>query len=686
MSRAVQIEKVRNFGIMAHIDAGKTTTTERILFYTGYIHKIGQVDDGTAFMDYMDQEKERGITITSAATSCMWKNYSFNIIDTPGHVDFTVEVQRSLRVLDGTIALFCAVGGVEPQSETVWHQADMYNVPRVAFVNKLDRTGANFTRVLEMMVSRLAANPAPVQIPMGAEDDFEGIIDLFKMKALYFDSENEGISYEEQEIPEKYLKEAKEYRLALVEKIAELNDDLIEKYLGGIELEIGEMKTALRKATIEGKVIPVFCGSSKRNIGVQPLLDAVIDYLPAPDEKQSFDGYDVDDHDKIVKRVPKDDESLSALAFKILSDKYVKKLTFIRIYSGTLKIGQSVENSSVGKKERILKIIRMHANRQDEIQEAYTGDIVALPDLRFTRTGDTLCEPKAPLMYEKILFAEPVINQAIEAKTQADYEKMLDSLQKLVDEDPTFRFSIDKDSGEVIISGVGELHLEIIVDRLKREFNLAVRIGKPQVAYRETVASEAIQEGKFEKVVSGKNHYGIVEVKVCPEKKGGNTIEFKCPTAKLPKDIIPAIEQGINSALQVGPQGYPMIDVAVKVLRIDYGEDDSSERANNVRVAATIALRDSFRKSSSILLEPFFEVEIVSPEEYIGDIISDMNSRKGRIEGIEVRATMQSLKANAPLSEMFGYVTKLRSQSQGRASYTMIFSHYEPAHQIINNY
>ncbi len=681
MSKPIAISQLRNIGIMAHIDAGKTTTTERFLFYTGFLHKIGEVDDGTAFMDYMEQEKERGITITSAATTCFWKKYQINIIDTPGHVDFTAEVQRSLRVLDGAIAIFCAVGGVEPQSETVWHQANMYDVPRIAYVNKMDRLGANFYRVVDMMREKFGANAIPVELPIGEESTFKGVIDLISMKALYFDAEKRGLEYSREEIPDEYVEIANEYRLKLVEAAAEMNDDLLNKYLDGQELSVDEIKSGLRQGVLELKIVPVFVGSSKNDIGVQPLLDAVIDYLPSPLDVKCL-GHDVKNPDKIIERKPDINEPFSALAFKVISDPYLKKLTFMRIYSGTIKAGQAIMNISAGKRERIQKILKMYASRREEVQEAYAGDIISIPDLRITRTGDTLCDEKKPIIFEKIQFSEPVINQRIEAKTLADREKLLEVLKKLSDEDPTFRYKIDEETGQVIISGVGELHLEIIVDRLKREFNLPTKIGKPQVAYRETVTESAKARGKFEKQIAGKNQFGDVEVLVEPGKKGsGIEVLNLIPEDVVPKEFAPAIEQGIYEALQVGPSGYPMIDVKVTATDGYYERENYAE--TGYKIAASIAIKDAVRSASPVVLEPVFVIEVVSPDEYVGDIIADFNARKGRVEAIEQRGTMQVIKGIAPLSEMFGYVTKLRSLSQGRAVYTMTFSHYEPA--VIKN-
>jgi len=685
MPRSVAISKLRNIGIMAHIDAGKTTTTERILFYSGYLHKIGAVDEGTAFMDYMDQERERGITIMSAATTSFWQDHQINIIDTPGHVDFTAEVQRSLRVLDGAIAIFCAVGGVEPQSETVWHQASEYHVPRIAYVNKMDRLGANFERVLQMMRERLKTSPVAVQLPMGAEDQFSGIIDLIRMKAIYFDFDSQGLNFSLEEIPEEYMMKAEEYRSFMVEAAAEQDDSLLAKYLEEGSLTEEEIRKGLRIGTLRQKIVPVLTGSSLRNIGVQPLLDAVIDYLPSPEEVNYLPGFDVEDHEKLISRKPEDNEPFSALAFKVLTDPYVGKLTFIRIYSGTLTLGTTVENTSAARKEKILKILRMYANKREEVKDIYSGEIVAISGLRFTKTGDTLADIKHQLIYEQINFAEPVINQSIEAKTLADQDKLLEVLSKLSDEDPTFTFRNDEESGQIIISGVGELHLEIMADRIKREFSLPTRAGKPQVAYRETISGTVTQEGRFDRQMGGKTQFRHVLIEMSPaERNQGIVIENMLDGNKSLKPFMNAIVTGIKEALQIGPDGYPMIDVKVKALDAEYNVELSSELG--YKIAASIAVKEGLRKAKPTLLEPYFDVEVVSPDEYVGDIIADLNSRKGRIEGINQRGMMQVVKGVAPLSEMFGYVTKLRSLSQGRAVYTMTFSHYEQAAAKQNAY
>lgn len=677
MPRKVEIEKVRNIGIMAHIDAGKTTTTERFLFYTGFLHRPGEVDEGTAFMDYMEQEKERGITITSAATSFFWREHQINLIDTPGHVDFTAEVQRSLRVLDGAIAIFCAVGGVEPQSETVWHQADMYSVPRIAYVNKLDRMGADFFRVIRMMKEKLNAKPVVLQLPIGAEDEFVGIVDLILQKAIFFDADSKGFRFIVEDIPHDMIESSNEWREKLIDSVAETDDSLLDYYLENGTLSTEQIEFGIRKATILNQLVPVLCGSSKKYIGVQPLLDSVIKYLPSPNDIGIFWGYDYNDHERKISRKAKDDEPFSALAFKILTDPYLKKLTFVRIYSGSLKTGEAVFNANSGKRERIHKILRLYANRKEEISEVWSGDIVAFPDLRFTKTGDTLCNEKHKILYEKITFAEPVINQRIESKTQQDRDKLIDCLIKFSDEDPTFRFANDEESGEIIISGVGELQLEIIVDRLKREHNLEVRIGKPQVAYRETILQEIEQEHMFDKQIAGKNNFGYVKLKLFPLTRGsGNKIQFLISEQTVPKLFWNSIEEGIKEGLQIGPQGYPLTDVGVSVVESKFEKEIFTDLG--YKIASSIAVREGLRKTKSVLLEPIFKVEIVSPEEYVGDIISDFNSRKGKIEAIEHRINFQTIKGLVPLSQMFGYVTDLRSLSQGRASFTMEFSHYEP--------
>ena len=678
MTRPVSIGLVRNIGIMAHIDAGKTTTTERILYYTGVLHRMGEVHEGTAFTDYMEQEKERGITITSAAVSCSWNGHTINIIDTPGHVDFTAEVQRSLRVLDGSIALFCAVAGVEPQSETVWHQANQYRVPRIAFVNKMDRVGANFPRVLEMMRARLGANPVAVQVPLGSEDTFRGVVDLIDRVAIIFDDEN-GEKFSLGPIPEEARQMADDARSLLVEAVAEQRDDLLERYLSGEEIQSDELRQAIRQATLNLKITPVFCGSSFKNKGVQQLLDGVVAYLPSPADVGTTNGHDVSDHDVIVQRKPLDTEPFSALAFKIITDPFVGRLTFIRIYSGSIKTGEQIFNVSNDKKERAGKILRMSANKREELEGAFAGDIVAIPSMRFTRTGDTLCDPKHPVLLESIQFSDPVINQAVEARTLADQDKLTESLHRLSEEDPTFRFHTDAESGQIIISGVGELHLEIIVDRLKREFNVPVKVGKPQVAYRETITSAARAEGKFIRSSVGKNQFGQVTIEVRPNDPGKG-LEFTNELAPetLPELYVKSAEKGAIEALKVGPiSGYPMIDIMAVLVDAAYNEDDATETA--YAVASSIAAKDAARMANPVIMEPVFLVEVVTPEEYVGEVIADLSSRSGMVQGISQRDILQVVTALVPLSQLFGYVTQLRSLSQGRASYTMQFHGYEQA-------
>jgi len=664
---------------MAHIDAGKTTTTERMLFYSGYLHKIGEVDEGTAFMDYMEQEKERGITIMSAAVTTYWQDHQVNIIDTPGHVDFTSEVQRSLRVLDGAIAVLCAVGGVEPQTERVWHQANEFRVPRIAYINKMDRMGADFNHVIQMMIDKLYTNPIPVQIPIGAEDDFEGIIDLIKMKAYYFDIETLGAEYDITDIPDNMIEVAQNYKSNLIEKVAEFDDNILEKYLANEDVSEDEIKEALRRGTILLKCVPVFCGSSLKNIGVQTLLDGVINYLPSPSDIGYVEGEDANNPDRIIKVKLSDDEPLSALSFKVLSDSFLGRLNFIRIYSGKIKVGQTVENSTINKRERISKIFRIYSNKREEIPEAYSGEIVAIPSLKFTTTGDTLCNGRM-VIFEKIRFLEPMIDMSIEAKTQADQEKMLQALSKLADEDPTFRYKFDEESGQIIISGVGELQLEIAVDRLKSEFNIDARAGKPQVSYRETINQTVYENYHFEKVIAGKNQIGDVSVELSPNERGkGIEIQNMINDKSIPKNIVDIALEGITEAVQMGLQGYPMVDIIAKLIKVEYIEGITSE--TGTKIASSMAVKNALNRIGTVLLEPIFKVEIVSPEQYVGDIISDLNARKGRIEGIDTRGNLQVVIGYAPLSNLFGYVTDLRSLSQGRASFTMVFSHYN----VINN-
>ena len=676
MARQFPLAKTRNIGIMAHIDAGKTTTTERILFYTGKTHKLGETHEGASQMDWMEQEKERGITITSAATTAEWKGHRINVIDTPGHVDFTVEVERSLRVLDGAVAVFCAKGGVEPQSENVWRQADNYSVPRIAFVNKMDIIGANFLRVVQMMKDRLGANAVAVQLPIGAEDDFEGIIDLFTMKA-YYNIDDLGREQEEREIPANMVAQAEEYREIMIEKIAELDEELTMKYLEGEEISNEELKAALRKGVIAVKINPVFCGTAYRNKGVPLLLDAVVEYMPAPIDIPAIKGILLDGETE-DERHSSDEEPFSALAFKIMADPFVGKLAFFRVYSGILKSGSYVLNSTKNKKERIGRILQMHANTRAELTEVYAGDIAAAVGLKDTTTGDTLCDQDHPIILESMEFPEPVISVAIEPKTKAAQEKMGSALQKLSEEDPTFRVRTDEETGQTIISGMGELHLEIIVDRLLREFKVEANVGAPQVAYRETIKNAVDIEHKYAKQSGGRGQYGHVKIRMFPQEPGAG-YEFVNATVggSVPREYIGPVDQGIQGAMEAGIlAGYPVVDVKVELYDGSYHEVDSSEMA--FKVAASMAFKDGMRKANAIILEPMFKVEVVTPEEYMGDVMGDINSRRGRIEGMEARiGGAQAINAMVPLSEMFGYSTDLRSATQGRATYTMIFDHYE---------
>ena len=676
MARQFPLAKTRNIGIMAHIDAGKTTTTERILFYTGKTHKLGETHEGASQMDWMEQEKERGITITSAATTAEWKGHRVNIIDTPGHVDFTVEVERSLRVLDGAVAVFCAKGGVEPQSENVWRQADNYKVPRIAFVNKMDIIGADFLRVVQMMKDRLGANAVAVQLPIGAEDDFEGIIDLFTMKA-YYNIDDLGREQEEREIPANMVAQAEEYREIMVEKIAEIDEDLTMKFLEGEEISIEELKAALRKGVIEVKINPVFCGTAYRNKGVPLLLNGVVEYMPSPLDVPAITGVLLDGETE-EERHSSDEEPFSALAFKIMADPFVGKLAFFRVYSGILKSGSYVLNSTKNKKERIGRILQMHANTRAEITEVYAGDIAAAVGLKDTTTGDTLCDQDNPIILESMEFPEPVISVAIEPKTKAAQEKMGSALQKLSEEDPTFRVRTDEETGQTIISGMGELHLEVIVDRLLREFKVEANVGAPQVAYRETIKNAVDIEHKYAKQSGGRGQYGHVKIRMFPQEPGAG-YEFVNATVggSVPREYIGPVDQGIQGAMEAGIlAGYPVVDVKVELYDGSYHEVDSSEMA--FKVAASMAFKDGMRKANPIILEPMFKVEVVTPEEYMGDVMGDINSRRGRIEGMEARiGGAQAINAMVPLSQMFGYSTDLRSATQGRATYTMIFDHYE---------
>ncbi|RMG68829.1 MAG: elongation factor G [Calditrichaeota bacterium] len=682
MARRFPLEKTRNIGIMAHIDAGKTTTTERILFYTGRLHRMGEVHEGSATMDWMEQEKERGITITSAATTCFWRDHRINIIDTPGHVDFTAEVERSLRVLDGAVALFCAVGGVEPQSETVWRQADKYGVPRIAFVNKMDRIGADFYNVVEMMKVRLGAHPVPVQIPLGEGDLFTGLVDLIRMRAVIYDETTLGTKWYEEEIPRDLMDKAQEYHTQLVEAAAEFDDALMEKYLEGQEIEPAEIVAALRKGTLQNKVVPVLLGSAFKNKGVQRLLDAVIDYLPSPLDIAAVEGIDPRS-EKIVSRPVSDDAPFTALAFKIMTDPYVGKLTFFRVYSGVAKAGSYVYNANSGKKERFGRILQMHANHREEIPDVYAGDIAAAVGLKHTRTGDTLCDPDKPIMLERMEFPEPVISVAIEPKSKADADKLSEALSKLSEEDPTFRVSTEEETGQTLISGMGELHLEIIVDRLLREFKVGARVGRPQVAYKETITQAVTQEGKFVRQSGGRGQYGHVIIEMEPNEKGGGFVfEDKIVGGVVPREFIPAVKAGIEDALKNGVlAGYPVVDVVARLVDGSYHEVDSSEMA--FRIAGSMAAKEAMKKAGPILLEPIMDVEVVVPEEYMGDVIGDLNSRRGKVTGILPRKDAQVIEALVPLAEMFGYATTLRSITQGRAVYTMQFHHYDVVPQSI---
>ena len=675
MARKFPLEKTRNIGIMAHIDAGKTTTTERILFYTGRVHKIGEVHDGAATMDWMVQEQERGITITSAATTCQWNDHRINIIDTPGHVDFTVEVERSLRVLDGSVAVFCAKGGVEPQSETVWRQADKYSVPRMAYVNKMDILGADFFRVVDMMKSRLGAHPVPLQLPIGFEDTFKGFVDLIDMKAVIY-TDDLGKTSEATEIPEDMQEQAEEYRQALLDAVAESDDELMMKYLEGEELTKEEIKAGVRKATIACKMTPVFCGSSYKNKGVQPLLDGVVDYMPSPLDIPAIKGVDPDTGEE-DERAASDELPFSALAFKIMADPFVGRLSFFRVYSGTLASGSYVFNSTKGKKERIGRILQMHANRREEIEIAYTGDIAAAVGLKDTTTGDTLCDEEASILLESMVFPEPVISVAVEPKTKADQEKMGIALSRLAEEDPTFRTYTDTETGQTIISGMGELHLEIIVDRMLREFKVDCSVGKPQVAYRETIRKSVEAEGKFVRQSGGRGQYGHCWLKLEPQEPGaGFTFENKIVGGVVPREYIQPIENGVKEAMENGVvAGYPMVDIKVTVFDGSYHDVDSSEMA--FKIAGSMGFKAGAAKAQPALLEPYMKVEVIVPEDYMGDVIGDLNSRRGRIEGMEARAGAQSIRAFVPLAEMFGYATDLRSRTQGRGNYSMEFDHYE---------
>ena len=676
MARTVPIEKQRNIGIMAHIDAGKTTTTERILFYTGVSHKLGETHDGAATMDWMEQEQERGITITSAATTCFWRDHRINIIDTPGHVDFTIEVERSLRVLDGAVAVFCAVGGVEPQSETVWRQADRYRVPRLAFVNKMDRSGADFMRVVGMIKERLSAKPVPLQLPIGAEDLFRGVVDLVLNKAIIFDEENKGQSFELVDVPEDMKDDVDAARMELIEAIAEEDESLLEKYLAGEELGEDEIRQGIRSAVLGLKICPVLCGTAFRNKGVQPLLDAVVEYLPSPTEVEATKGTIPGTEEEIFCECD-DAKPLSALAFKLASDPFIGHLTFLRIYGGSIESGMTVLNAATGKKERIGRLLKMHANKREEIKEAYAGDIVAAVGLKATATGETLCDMDNPVLLESMDFPEPVIEVAIEPKTKTDRDALSQALGKLGKEDPSFRVKTDEETGQTLIAGMGELHLEIIVDRLTREFKVDANVGQPQVAYRETLTRPSKSDLKYAKQSGGRGQYGHVVIEVEPQAPGeGYVFENAIVGGVIPKEYIPAVDNGIQNALKNGVlAGFPVVDVKVRLVHGSYHEVDSSEQA--FFIAGSMAIKHASKQAGPVLLEPMMFVEVLTPDDYLGDVMGDLNGRRGKVVNLEARLGTQIIRAHVPLSSMFGYATDLRSKTQGRATYSMLFDHYE---------
>ncbi|MCM3706655.1 MULTISPECIES: elongation factor G [Cytobacillus] len=682
MAREFSLENTRNIGIMAHIDAGKTTTTERVLYYTGRIHKIGETHEGASQMDWMEQEQERGITITSAATTAQWKGHRVNIIDTPGHVDFTVEVERSLRVLDGAVAVLDAQSGVEPQTETVWRQATTYGVPRVVFVNKMDKIGADFLYSLKTLHERLQANAAAIQLPIGAEDQFEGIIDLIEMKATFYGNDL-GTDIEDRDIPAEYMDQAEEYREKLIEAVAELDEELMEKYLGGEEITNEELKAAIRKGTVNVEFYPVICGSAFKNKGVQKMLDAVIDYLPSPLDVPSIKGT-LPDTDEEVTRPSSDDAPFSALAFKVMTDPYVGKLTFFRVYSGTLNSGSYVQNSTKGKRERVGRILQMHANSREEISVVHAGDIAAAVGLKDTTTGDTLCDEKSLVILESMEFPEPVISLSIEPKSKADQDKMTTALQKLQEEDPTFRAHTDQETGQVIIAGMGELHLDILVDRMRREFKVEANVGAPQVAYRETFRGSAKVEGKFARQSGGRGQFGHVWIEFSPNEEGkGFEFENGIVGGVVPREYIPAVQAGLEDSLDRGVlAGFPMVDIKARLFDGSYHDVDSSEMA--FKIAASMALKNAASKCNPVILEPVMKVEVVIPEEYMGDIMGDVTSRRGRVEGMEARGNAQVVRAMVPLSEMFGYATSLRSNTQGRGTFSMHFDHYEEVPKSIS--
>lgn len=676
MGREYSLEKTRNIGIMAHIDAGKTTTTERILYYTGIVHKIGEVDEGTATMDWMEQEQERGITITSACTTCFWLNNRINIIDTPGHVDFTAEVERSLRVLDSAIAIFDGVQGVEPQSETVWRQADRYNIPRIAYINKMDRTGADFFFSVRSIIEKLGAPAVCLQLPIGAESEFKGVIDLIKMKAIVWKDETLGAEFEEVDIPDDLISISKEYRQKMIEAAADFDDELMHKYLEGLESTQDEIKQAIRKGTLQNKFVPILCGSSFKNKGVQLLLDAIIYYLPSPLDVSDIKGFNPETEKEEIRKI-NDNGDLSALAFKIMSDPFVGKLIYFRVYSGTLSSGSYVYNSNKRAKERIGRLLRMHANKREDIEIVYSGDIAAAVGLKITSTGDTLCKEENPIILESMNFPEPVISVAIEPKTKADQEKMGIALGRLTEEDPTFRVKGDEETGQTIISGMGELHLEIIVDRMFREFKVEGNVGRPQVAYKETIKNKATAEGKYIRQTGGRGQYGHVEINIEPLDSGkGYEFVNKIVGGSIPREYIPAVDKGIKEAMERGVlAGYPVVDVMVILFDGSYHDVDSSEMA--FKIAGSLAFKDAFKKASPILLEPIMDVEVVTPEDFMGTVVGDLNSRRGRIESLSQRANAKVIRCYVPLANMFGYATDLRSMSQGRAVYSMEFEKYD---------
>ncbi|HJX85473.1 MAG TPA: elongation factor G [Candidatus Angelobacter sp.] len=679
MPRQAPLDRCRNIGIMAHIDAGKTTTTERVLFYTGITHRIGEVHEGTATMDWMEQEQERGITITSAATTCSWRDVRINIIDTPGHVDFTAEVERSLRVLDGAVAVFDAVHGVEPQSETVWRQADKYGVPRICFINKMDKMGADFEHAVDTIRKRLNARPVAIQIPIGQEAKFKGVVDLINMKAIVWNDETLGAQYEVEEVPADLLKKAEAFRAQLVESVAENDDDMLHKFLEGETISPDELRASLRKSVIGLKLFPVLCGTAFKNKGVQTLLDAVVDYLPSPLDIPPTQGTDPDHPEKKLERRPADNEAFAGLAFKIMADSFVGQLTFVRVYSGQLKTGDTILNATRGKTERIGRLLKMHANKREEISEIFAGDICACVGMKNVTTGDTICSEKAPILLESITFAAPVISVAVEPKTKSDQEKMGVALGRLAQEDPTFKVATDPDSGQTIISGMGELHLEIIIDRMMREYKVEANVGKPQVAYRETIRKPAQAEGKYIRQTGGSGHYGHVKLRIEPNEMGKG-FEFinEIKSGSVPREFFKPIEQGIKQAMEGGVlAGYEMVDIKVSLYDGSYHEVDSDEMA--FKIAASMGFKEAARKASPVLLEPIMAVEVVVPEDFMGVIIGDLNSRRGRIEGLEHRAGSQVIKSLVPLAEMFGYATQMRSNTQGRATFSMHFAHYDEA-------